>query len=229
MPSPEHHRSHRTGWLRAGVLGANDGLVSTAALMVGVAAASPSAGTLVVTGVAAVVAGALSMAIGEYSSVSSQRDAELADLAKEREELHRVPEAERRELAGIYRARGLSEELAERVADELTARDALAAHARDELGLDPTELARPVEAAVTSAVSFVLGALLPVLTTVLVPTAGRVPVTFVATSVALGVLGALGASLGGAPRGRAALRVLVGGACAMAVTAVIGRLVGAAV
>lgn len=211
------------------MLGANDGLVSTAALMVGVAAASPSAGTLVVTGVAAVVAGALSMAIGEYSSVSSQRDAELADLAKEREELHRVPEAERRELAGIYRARGLSEELAERVADELTARDALAAHARDELGLDPTELARPVEAAVTSAVSFVLGALLPVLTTVLVPTAGRVPVTFVATSVALGVLGALGASLGGAPRGRAALRVLVGGACAMAVTAVIGRLVGAAV
>lgn len=229
MPVPETHRSHRAGWLRAAVLGANDGLVSTAALMVGVAASSVDYGALVVTGLAAVSAGALSMGIGEYSSVSSQRDAELADLAKERLELARLPAAEHEELAAIYRGRGLSAELADRVAGELMANDALAAHARDELGLDPDSLARPVQAAAVSAVSFTLGALLPVLVVLLVPSSARVVATFAATLLALGALGALGAWLGGAPWRRAAVRVLIGGALAMAVTAVIGRVVGASV
>lgn len=229
VPAPETHRSHRAGWLRAAVLGANDGLVSTAALMVGVAASSVDYGALVVTGLAAVSAGALSMGIGEYSSVSSQRDAELADLAKERLELARLPEAEHEELAAIYRRRGLSAELADRVAGELMANDALTAHARDELGLDPEALARPVQAAAVSAASFTTGALLPVLVVLLVPSAARVVATFAVTLVALGALGALGAWLGGAPWRRAAARVLIGGALAMAVTASIGRLVGAGV
>jgi vacuolar iron transporter family protein len=223
------HKSHRAGWLRAGVLGANDGLVSTAALMVGVASADPSQGALVVTGIAAIAAGALSMGIGEYSSVSSQRDAELADLAKERHELAEVPEAERKELAAIYRGRGLSADLADQVATELMSNDALGAHARDELGLDPDALAKPVQAALVSSGSFTIGAALPVLTTLLLPASARVVVTFVATLVALGTLGAVGASLGGASMRRAATRVLVGGAAAMVITALIGRLTGAAV
>jgi VIT1/CCC1 family predicted Fe2+/Mn2+ transporter len=197
----ERHASGRAGWLRAGVLGANDGLLSTAGLLIGVAAADVSRSVLLTTGLAGLFAGAFSMAVGEYSSVSSQRDAELADLARESDEL----------------------------ASQLTAHDALGAHARDELGLDPNALSRPVQAAFVSALSFTIGAVMAVLVVVLVPSTLRIPGAVAVTLVGLGVLGAVGARLGGAPVGRAAARVLIGGAVALALTAAIGQAVGAAV
>jgi VIT1/CCC1 family predicted Fe2+/Mn2+ transporter len=225
----ERHRSGRAAWLRAAVLGANDGLLSTASIVMGVAAASTERSGLLVAGFAALAAGAFSMAVGEYSSVSSQRDTELADLDRERRELVSSPEAERAELAGIYRTRGLTPETASQVAEELMATDALAAHARDELGLDPAALARPVQAAAVSAVSFTLGALVPVLVVALAPPAARVTVVVVLTLVGLAILGSVGARLGGAPRLRASLRLVVFGGLAMVVTSLIGHLVGRAV
>jgi vacuolar iron transporter family protein len=228
-PQQENHAAGRIGWLRAAVLGANDGLLSTASLLVGVAAAQVSRSVLLTTGIAAVVAGAASMAVGEYSSVSSQRDAELADLSLEREELETSPRSELVELQGIYVRRGLDPELAQAVAEQLTAHDALGSHARDELGLDPGALARPVQAAVTSAVSFSIGALVPLLCVVVAARGVRVPACIAVTLVSLGVLGAVGAGLGNAPRSKGARRVLIGGAVAMAVSFVLGRLVGAEV
>ena len=210
------------------MLGANDGIVSTASLVLGVAAADSSQTTIVTAGIAGLVAGAMSMAAGEYVSVSSQRDAEVADLEREALELEEQPEAELAELAAIYEARGLSPTLARAVADELSEGDRLAVHAREELGLDTTDLARPVQAAGTSAVTFATGASLPVVAAAVAHgTAGMVLVGVVAL-VALTVLGALGATLGGAPVGRAAFRVLAGGVLAMAITTVVGTVVGAA-
>ena len=225
----ESHTSNRVGWLRAAVLGANDGLLSTASLLIGVAAADVSRTTVLTTGIAALVAGAASMAVGEYSSVSSQRDAELADLSKEREELATTPRSELAELQSIYVRRGLTPQLARDVAEQLTAYDALASHARDELGLDLDSLARPVQAAVTSAVSFALGALVPLICVVLAGQTLRIPTCIAVTLLSLGLLGALGARLGHAPRGRGARRVLIGGALAMAISFGLGHLVGAAV
>jgi VIT1/CCC1 family predicted Fe2+/Mn2+ transporter len=225
----ERHASGRAGWLRAGVLGANDGLLSTAGLLIGVAAADVSRSVLLTTGLAGLFAGAFSMAVGEYSSVSSQRDAELADLARESDELARSPRGEHAELTGIYMRRGLTYELANQVASQLTAHDALEAHARDELGLDPNALSQPVQAAVVSALSFIVGALVAILVVVLVPSTLRIPGAVAITLVGLGLLGAVGARLGGAPVGRAAARVLIGGAVALALSAAIGQAVGAAV
>ncbi len=219
----EQHASSRANWLRAGVLGANDGLLSTASLLVGVAAASADRSMLLATGAAALVAGAGSMAIGEYSSVSSQRDAELADLATEAEELRMAPRAELAELTGIYQGRGLDPELAREVAEALTRTDALAAHARDELGIDPGSLARPLEASVVSAGAFSIGALIPILVVVLVGATVRVPAVIVAALIGLASLGAVGAHLGGAPRLRPALRVLLGGGAAMAISWLVGQ------
>jgi len=215
--------------LRAAVLGANDGLLSTASILVGVAAADVSRSVLLTTGIAALVAGAASMAVGEYSSVSSQRDAELADLSLEREELETSPRTELAELQGIYVRRGLDPDLAHEVAVQLTAHDALATHARDELGLDPSALARPVQAAVTSAASFSIGALVPLLCVVAAGRSARVPACVAITLVALGALGAIGAGLGNASRVRGARRVLIGGVAALAISFVLGNLVGAAV
>jgi VIT1/CCC1 family predicted Fe2+/Mn2+ transporter len=233
MPRSIHHREHhlieRIGWLRAAVLGANDGIVSTASLIVGVAAASPSRGPVLVAGVAGLVAGAMSMAAGEYVSVSSQADTEKADLAREREELKQEPQAEHEELAGIYVQRGLDPALAERVADELMAHDALEAHARDELGISEVTTARPIQAGVTSAASFSAGAALPLIAVLVSPVSWIVPVVFVASLLYLGFLGWLGARTGGADVWRATLRVTFWGALAMIVTAGIGRLIGAAV
>ena len=209
------------------MLGANDGLLSTASLLVGVAAAGESRSVILTTGVAALMAGATSMAVGEYSSVSSQRDAEEADLSTEREELQTTPRTELAELQGIYIRRGLSVDLAGQVAAELTAHDALGSHARDELGLDPDDLARPVQAAVTSAISFSVGAILPIICVVLAGRSLRIVTCVVITLISLAILGAVGAELGNASRRRGAVRVLVGGAIAMAVTIVVGRLVGA--
>lgn len=212
------------------MLGANDGLLSTAALLVGVASGNAGRDAILLAGVAAVAAGALSMAVGEYSSVSAQRDAEVADLRREAGELRTNPEAEREELARIYRDRGLSADLAEKVADDLGERgDLLAIHARDELGLDVTALARPTQAAAVSAGSFVVGGVLPLVAATVVGATWRVPVFVAITLVGLAILGAVGARLGGASRTRAALRVLVGGAIALAVAALVGRIAGAVV
>ena len=219
----EEHAGHRAAWLRAAVLGANDGLLSTSSLLVGVASASAGRSILLATGVAALVAGAGSMAIGEYSSVSSQRDAERADLATEEEELRTIPKAELAELTAIYVKRGLSPQLAKQVAEELTEQDALRAHARDELGIDPDDLARPLEASVISALSFATGALLPILMVLAVGAGVRVPVVIGTTLVGLGALGAVGARLGGADPKRPALRVLLGGAAAMALSWLVGQ------
>jgi vacuolar iron transporter family protein len=223
----ERHATHRINWLRAAVLGANDGLLSTASLLVGVAAAEVSRSVLLTTGVAGLVAGAASMAVGEYSSVSSQRDAEEADLSTERQELATTPRGELSELQSIYMRRGLSADLAGAVAEQLTAHDALASHARDELGLDPEDLARPVQAAVTSAVSFSIGALVPLLCAVLAGRSIRIAVCVVVTLAALAALGAVGAELGRSSRWRGARRVFIGGAVAMAITTAIGHVVGA--
>ena len=225
---PEQHYVTRVGWLRAAVLGANDGIVSVASLLVGVAAAGQSRSVILTTAVAGLVAGALSMAAGEYVSVSSQRDSELADIAREREELAADPVGEEEELAGIYASRGLSTELAHRVAAELSARDPLTAHARDELGLEEARLAQPWQAAAASALSFALGAALPSLAA-LAPSEVRVGLIIGVTLVALCVTGFMGARLGGSPPGRATLRVVLWGAAAMALTAAVGALVGTAV
>jgi VIT1/CCC1 family predicted Fe2+/Mn2+ transporter len=229
MADSEGHLSHRVGWLRAAVLGANDGILSTAGLVLGVAAAGASVGEIATAGLAGLVAGALSMAAGEWVSVSSQRDTELADLRLERRELEADPEGELAELAAIYRARGLSEGLAQQVAEELSQGDRLAVHARDELGLEEGALARPGQAAWSSAVSFSVGAAVPLIAITTIPGAARIPATVVLTLVALGALGAVGARLGGARVWRAALRVGIWGAVAMALTSAIGALVGTAV
>jgi VIT1/CCC1 family predicted Fe2+/Mn2+ transporter len=222
----EYHRVDRIGWLRAAVLGANDGLISTASLVVGVSAAQFGNEAIFMTGLAGLVGGALSMGAGEYVSVSSQADSEKADLAREREELESTPEAEHRELAGIYVQRGLSRELAERVATEMTAHDALAAHARDELGITEHNRARPVLAAVTSALSFAAGAAVPLTLAVTTPPEPRSMVLFGSSLLLLVALGALGARLGGARMLPAALRVGFWGVVAMGATALIGRLFG---
>ncbi len=216
----------RLNWLRAGVLGANDGIVSTAGLVVGVAAATTARSPIITAGIAGLAAGAVAMALGEYVSVSSQRDTERALLAKERLELEREPELELAELAGIYEAKGLTPETADQVARELTAHDAYAAHVHAELGLDPGELTNPWHAAGASAASFTVGALLPVLA-ILIPASVRIPVTFVVVLLALAVTGTISARIGGAPPHRAVGRVVLGGALAMAVTFGIGQLVGA--
>ncbi len=224
----EAHRSNRAGWLRAAVLGANDGVVSTAALIVGVAGSGAALGDVRVAGVAGLVAGALSMGLGEYVSVASQRDITSADLRMEEQALRDHPRAELMELTQIWQSRGLEPALAERVAQQLTEADALTAHARDELGLTVLSAARPVQAAVTSAVAFTAGALLPLLAYVGAPATGRSWVVVIAALAALALLGAVGAGLGGAPRMRATLRVAIGGAAAMGATTLIGELTGAA-
>jgi len=229
MRHEEHHRSDRIGWLRAAVMGANDGIVSVASLILGVAAAGGTGSAVVVAGVAGLVAGAMSMAAGEYISVSSQADTEESDLAREREELATNDASERAELAGIYVSRGLDPPLARQVADQLMAHDALEAHARDELGISEIQRARPVQAALASAGTFAVGAGLPLLITLLAP-AGMVTVFVVGTSLAcLAVLGALAAHAGGARRAVGALRVTFWGSLAMAVTYGVGALFGTAV
>lgn len=225
----EWHAGDRISWLRAAVLGANDGLVSTSSLIIGVAAASGDRQAILVAGVAGLTAGALSMAAGEYVSVSSQRDSETADLARERAELERYPEAEFEELVDIYESRGISRKLAEEVATELSAGDRLAAHARDELGIDPTALADPIQAAVSSALSFVVGAIVPLLVVGLVGESMRVIATMAVTVAALVGVGVLSAQLGRAPAVRAATRVVLGGVLALVVSLLIGRLTGSVV
>lgn len=225
----ENHAVSRIGWLRAAVLGANDGIVSTGSLIVGVAAASPDRTQILIAGIAALVAGAMSMAAGEYVSVSSQSDTESADLARERFELHTQPELEREELAGIYRDRGLDPDLAQQVAAQLMAHDALGAHARDELYLSDVTAARPLQAALASAATFSLGAAAPLLAVVVTPIASMVPVVVVVSLACLALLGVLGAKAGGAPVMRSVLRVTFWGVLAMALTAGIGKLVGTAV
>jgi VIT1/CCC1 family predicted Fe2+/Mn2+ transporter len=225
----EEHRTERIGWLRAAVLGANDGIVSTASLVVGVAAASSGRNEVLVAGIAGLVAGAMSMAAGEYVSVSSQADTEGADLARERSELATMPENELDELTGIYVARGLEPALARQVAEQLTAKDALAAHARDELGISETMAARPVQAAFASAGTFAVGAALPLLVVLLAPESSLVYTVSLASLVCLALLGVLSARTGGAPVLKAALRVTFWGALAMALTAAVGALFGTVV
>ena len=225
----EVHHSQRAGWLRAAVLGADDAIVSTASLMIGVAASAATKGSILVAGVAGLVAGSMSMAVGEYVSVSSQRDAERADIELEKRELEGQPHAELNELALIYVHRGLDKELALKVAEQLSARDRLGAHLRDELGIDPDSLARPLQAAWISALSFGSFAMVPIAALLVAPTGLRIPMIAVVSLLSLGTLGALGARLGGAGMGRAALRVCVGGSLAMAVTALIGRLLGVSI
>ena len=225
----EMHRSGRVGWLRAAVLGSDDAIVSTASLMIGVAAASASKGTILVAGVAGLVAGAMSMAVGEYVSVSSQRDAEQADIGREKRELAAEPQAELQELAIIYMKRGLKKDLAMEVAKQLSSRDQLSAHMRDELGIDQASLSRPMQAAWLSAATFAFFAGVPIAALLIAPAWLRIPVIAVLSLISLAGLGAFGGYLGGAPLGRAALRVTLGGALAMAVTAMIGRILGVSV
>jgi VIT1/CCC1 family predicted Fe2+/Mn2+ transporter len=225
----ELHRSGRIGWLRAAVLGANDGLISTSSLVVGVAAADPSRAAILLAAVAGLAAGTLSMAAGEYVSVSSQADSEQADLARERRELSTSPKAERAELAGLYVTRGLSRELAFQVADQLTAHDALGAHARDELGIHEMTRAHPIQAALASAASFAAGAAPPAVLAALLPAAVLTPGVVGVTLGLLLVLGGTAAHFGGAPLTRGALRVAFWGAVAMGCTAAVGRLFGAVV
>lgn len=222
----ESHLSGRIGWLRAAVLGANDGIVSTASLIVGVAAATPERNAVLVAGIAGLVAGAMSMAAGEYVSVSSQSDTEKADLARERRELKEDLESELNELADIYVGRGVDARLARRVARQLMGHDALAAHARDELGISEITAARPVTAAITSAITFAAGAALPLLTALVSPAGVLIPVVSVTTLGFLALLGALGAWAGGANKLVGAFRVTFWGALAMALTAGIGAIFG---
>lgn len=229
MKHREWHRTDRIGWLRAAVLGANDGIVSTASLIVGVAASHAASGEILVAGVAGLVAGAMSMAAGEYVSVSSQSDTEQADLARERKELASDDASERKELAAIYVERGLDAELAKQVADQLMAHDALAAHARDELGISDLTTARPVQAAFASAGTFAVGAAMPLLTVLVTPSKALIPVVVATSIVFLAGLGAVGAYAGGAPVGRAAVRVTFWGVLAMALTAAVGAIFGASV
>ena len=229
MRHVEKHRTDRIGWLRAAVLGANDGIVSTASLVVGVAAAETTRGSILLAGVAGLVAGAMSMAAGEYVSVSSQSDTENADLAREREELATMPEAELAELTAIYVQRGLDEELARQVAVQLTEQDALGSHARDELGISALTTARPVQAALASAASFAIGAALPLTAAFLTPVKS-IPWSVSILSLAfLALLGGLSAATGGAPVTKAVMRVTFWGAIAMAATAAIGRIFGVSV
>jgi len=223
------HRTDRIGWLRAAVLGANDGIVSTASLLVGVAAANAGRAEVLVAGTAGLVAGAMSMAAGEYVSVKSQAETEEADLARERRELRGDPEAEHVELADIYVKRGLEPALARTVADQLMVHDALGAHARDELGISEVVAARPIQAAVASAASFAVGAILPLAASMVAPAPLLMPAVVAASLVFLAVLGALAARTGGAPILAGAARVTFWGALAMVVTAGVGRLFGAVV
>src|ERR1700693_3853896 len=223
---PENHNVDRIGWLRAAVLGANDGIVSTASLIVGVAAASAKPGDILLTGVAGLVAGAVSMAAGEYVSVSSQSDTEHAALARERKELGENPESELDELSEIYVKRGVDEAVARKVAQQLMAKDALSAHARDELGISEITAARPVQAALTSAATFSVGAAMPLLMAVVSPAGALVPIVSAASLGFLAFLGAIGARAGGANVLRATARVTFWGALAMALTAGIGKLFG---
>ena len=228
-PHRERHRTERIGWLRAAVLGANDGIVSTASLIVGVAAADATSHDILVAGVAGMVAGAMSMAAGEYVSVSSQADTEQADLAREGRELATDQPAELGELTGIYVDRGLEPALAKQVAEQLTSHDALAAHARDELGISDFLSARPVQAALASAGTFAVGAAMPLLTVVIVPDALLVPLVAATSLVFLAILGGLAAFVGGASAVRGAVRVTFWGALAMALTAGVGALFGTVV
>jgi vacuolar iron transporter family protein len=225
----ERHRSGRAAWLRAAVLGADDAIVSTASLMIGVAASDASKDAILVAGVAGLVAGAMSMAVGEFVSVSSQRDAERADIERETRELTGQPLAEMNELAMIYVKRGVEKDLAMKVAEQLSAHDRLGAHMRDELGIDHGFLARPVQAAWISAASFASFAVVPIAALLVAPVALRIPMIAGLSLVSLAVLGTFGGYLGGAPLGRAAVRVTIGGAIAMAVTAAIGRLFGVSI
>ena len=225
----EVHMVHRIGWLRAAVLGANDGLVSTASLIVGVAAAGSGKPEVLIAGLAGLVAGAMSMAAGEYVSVSSQTDAEQADLARERKELAEMPEAELEELTRIYMDRGLDRDLAEKVAAQLTKHDALGSHARDELGISETVTARPVQAALVSALTFAIGAIAPLLVALIVPEAQIAIAVAGFSVVGLATLGGLGASAGGAALVRGAARVTFWGALAMAATATVGAVFGVTV
>lgn len=222
----ETHRSGRAGWLRAAVLGSDDAIVSTASLMIGVAASSAPQGAILVAGVAGLVAGAMSMAVGEYVSVSSQRDAERADIRVEKKELAGRPQMELRELAMIYMKRGIQKGLAMEVARQLSAHDRLGAHMLDELGIKKTSLPRPMQAAWISAASFALFALIPIAGLLAAPAVLDIPVIAGLSLASLAALGALGGHLGGAPLGRASLRVVLGGTLAMTVTAVVGRILG---
>jgi VIT1/CCC1 family predicted Fe2+/Mn2+ transporter len=228
MPEPEQHNTHRVGWLRAAVLGANDGIVSTASLVLGVAAAGTSSKGILIAGTAGLVAGAMSMAAGEYVSVSSQADTESADLDRERKELATRPKQEHKELAGIYVERGLDAGLASTVATQLMARDALSAHARDELGISDASAARPVQAALASAVTFSVGAALPLLVVLLVPLSALMWAVSGSSLLFLALLGSLAARAGGASIITAAVRVTFWGALAMALTAGVGALFGVA-
>ena len=225
----ESHRSDRIGWLRAAVLGAQDGVGSTSSLLIGVAAASNDRNALIIAGVAALVAGALSMAAGEYTSVSSQRDTENADIARETVELEEYPEVELEELTQIYEQRGLDRPIARQVAIQLTKTDALGTHVRDELGLEIGGTARPLQAAGVSSIGFLLGATPSVLIAAVVPASARIPVIAVAALLLLGIIGTVGARLGAAPVLRAALRVTLIGGVAMVISAVIGKLLGTVV
>jgi vacuolar iron transporter family protein len=219
----------KLNWLRAGVLGANDGIVSTAGIVVGVAAATMLHAPILTAGSAALVAGAVSMALGEYVSVSTQRDTEKALLTEERQELHDDPVAELDELAALYETKGLTAATARTVAEELTDHNPLLAHAEIELGIDPQELTNPWQAALSSAFAFAIGALLPLIAILTPPTSWRIPVTVGAVLVALVITGAVSARLGGAPKGRAVVRNVLGGGLALTITYVIGHLVGAAI
>lgn len=229
LPHRERHRFERIGWLRAAVLGANDGIVSTASLMIGVAASSASTSSIAVAGLAGLAAGAMSMAVGEYVSVSSQRDTENADIRKEAAELQKSPDSELNELTHIYVQRGLEPELARSVAEQLTIADPLGAHLRDELGITHATKARPWQAAFVSVVSFGLGAAIPLLALAVAGGIDPIVVIAITALVVLAITGAVGGRLGGAPVGRAAVRVLVGGGAAMAITALVGDLIGTAV
>ena len=220
--------AQRLNWLRAGVLGANDGIVSVAAIVVGVAGATPQSAPILTAGLAGLVGGAISMALGEYVSVSSQRDSERAAIATETRELAESPDEEIRELADYYEAKGISQATAMEVAQELTKRDALAAHLAAEFNIDQMDIASPWHAALASAVAFVIGAILPLASMLLVPTQVRVPVTFVAVVVALAITGSIAAHIGGSSKLRATLRVTIGGALALAATFGIGTLLGTA-
>ncbi len=226
MPHQEHHRSHRTGWLRAAVLGANDGILSTGSLLLGVAASNASHADILVAGTAALVAGAMAMAAGEYVSVSSQSDTENADLAQERHALATDIETEREELAAIYVERGVDAELARQVAAQLMAHDAIGAHARDEIGISDTQSARPLQAAMASGASFTIGALLPLAGAIFVTGPALIPVVAGSSLVFLAVLGGLAARAGGASTLKGAMRVLFWGALAMGITSGVGALVG---
>jgi vacuolar iron transporter family protein len=225
----EVHRSGRAGWLRAAVLGSDDAIVSTASLMIGVAAAAASKPAILIAGVAGLVAGSASMAVGEYVSVSAQRDSERADIELEKKELAGQPRSELNELALIYRKRGLDKELAMKVAEQLSAHDRLGSHLRDELGIEPGSLARPLQAAWISAASFASFAAVPLAALLIAPSRLRISAICAMSLLSLSILGAFGGYLGGAPVGRAALRVTIGGALAMAVTALIGRILGVSI